>query len=91
MSRLIDFEYTCIACKTKGAQACAKPTTLTPTVGWITCQECLCRSQIRVSMVQDKEGDKKITIELLHIHRSKRYKDKIAAQKERDAAAKASV
>lgn len=89
MSRLIDFEYPCPACKTKSGQACQKPTTLTPTVGWITCPECLCKIQIQVWMRQDKEGAKKIDVVTMHVNRSQRYKDKIQAQKDRDAAAKA--
>lgn len=81
---MIDFEFQCPGCKTKSPQGCKKPTLLEPTVGWIKCPECLCQIQLRVIFKYDQDKIKKVDLQILHVHRSQRYKDKIEAQKARD-------
>jgi hypothetical protein len=83
---MIDFEFPCPACRTKSPQGCKKPTLFEPTVGWISCPECKCKIQLRVIFKIDKDNIKKVDLQILHVHRSQRYKDNIAAQKARDQA-----
>ena len=85
MSRLIDFQYPCPFCKFKSGQCIPKPTLITPTVGWITCPECECKIQIQALFKQRADDKPGLQIATLNVKKSKKYEDRIAYQRERDA------
>ncbi len=94
MSRNIDFQYPCPACKHVSGQAAPKPTLITPTVGWIKCPECLCQLQIQLTFSAKERmpnGQAKLQIVTLRWKQSKRHRDKVMAQRERDAKKKVAI
>ncbi len=80
----IGFKYQCPACNHVAEQGCKKPTSITPTTGWLTCPECQCKHLVSVMFKRNGESEKKIHIAHLDWKQSERHKDRIHAQKERD-------